>query len=182
MPKEEKIVKRSDKIAFMDVGTEELADFQRMRKFTEIATSKNAKEYNRQYVDEEGEDNDVVGYAEEKSYAFDQYTGNPVHEKIVSITEDELTGDDATVKVLVIDKTKTVEGKGFEARLRNYAVIPDGDGDSTDAYTYSGSLKAKGVFEKVIATISEDGRKATIVPDAAPASYSISRNKTQSAE
>lgn len=36
----EKIVKRSDKIAFMDVGTSEAEDFQRMRKFTEISTSK----------------------------------------------------------------------------------------------------------------------------------------------
>lgn len=157
----EKLVKRSDKIAFMNVGTEEAPDFQRMRKFTEISTSKNAKEYNRQYVDEEGEDNDVVGYAEEKSYAFDQYTGNPVHEKIATITDDELTGDEATVEVLVVDKSKSTES-GYEARKRKYAVIPDSDGDSTEAYTYSGSFKAKGSFEKVTATISEDGKTATI--------------------
>lgn len=161
---QEKLVKRSDKVAFMDVGTT-TEDFQRMRKFTEISTSKNAKEYNRQYVDEEGEDNDVVGYAEEKSYAFDQYTGNPVHEKIATITDDELTGDDATVKVLVVDKSKPVTDGGFEARLRKYAVIPDSDGDSTEAYTYSGALKAKGTFEKVTATISDDGKKATIVTE-----------------
>lgn len=160
---EEKLVKRSDKVAFLDVGTAEAPDFQRMRKFTDISTSKNSKEYNRQYVDEESEDNDIVGYGEEKSYGFDQYTNNLVHEKIVKITDDELTGDDAKVRVLVVDKTKKVENKGFEARLRTYAVIPDSDGDSTDAYTYSGSLKAKGAFEKVVATISDDGKKATLV-------------------
>lgn len=162
---EEKLVKRSDKVAFLDVGTTEAPNFQRMRKFTDISTSKNSKEYNRQYVDEEAEDNDVVGYGEEKSYAFDQYTNNPVHEKIAKITDDELTGDDAIVKVIVVDKTKPVEGGGFQARLRKYAVIPDSDGDSTDAYTYSGSLKAKGAFEKVTATISDDGKKATIVTE-----------------
>ena len=158
----EKIVKRSDKIAFMDVGTSDTPDFQRMRKFTEISTSKNPKEYSRQYVDEESETTDVTGYSEEKSYAFDQYSGNSVHEKIAKITDDELTGDDATVKVLVVDKSKPATNGGYEARVRSYAVVPDSDGDSTEAYTYSGSLKAKGAFEKVTATISKDGKTATI--------------------
>lgn len=157
----EKLVKRSDKIAFMNVGTAEAPDFQRMRKFTEISTSKNPTEYSRHYVDEEGETTDVTGYSEEKSYAFDQYADNAVHEKIATITDNELTGDEATVEVLVVDKSK-VDGEGFEARKRSYAVVPDSDGDSTDAYTYSGSLKAKGAFEKVTATISEDGKTATI--------------------
>lgn len=157
----EKLVKRSDKIAFMNVGTAEAPDYQRMRKFTEISTSKNPVEYSRRYVDEESEQTDVTGYAEEKSYAFDQYADNAVHEKIATITDDELTGDEATVEVLVVDKSKTSEG-GFESRLRTYAVVPDSDGDSTDAYTYSGSLKAKGTFKKVTATISADGKTATI--------------------
>ena len=43
----EKLVKRSDKIAFMNVGTSEAPDYQRMRKFTEISTSKNPVEYSR---------------------------------------------------------------------------------------------------------------------------------------
>lgn len=158
----EKLVKRSQKIAFMNVGTKEAPNFQRMRKFTDISTSKNSKEYNRQYVDEDGDTTDVIGYAEQKSYAFDQYSNNPVHEKIVQITDDELTDDDASVEILVVDKSKSATGGGFEARKRNYAVVPDSDGNSTDAYTYSGSFKAKGTFEKVTATISADGSTATI--------------------
>lgn len=161
----EKIVKRSDKVAFLNVGTTENKNFQRMRKFTEISTSKNPTEYRRRYVDEDAETTDITGYGEEKSYAFDQYTNNPVHEKIAKITDDELTGDDATVETLVVDKTKPTTNGGFEARLRKYAVVPDSDGDSTDAYTYSGSLKAKGTFEKVTATISDDGKTATVVTD-----------------
>lgn len=160
--KTEKMVKRSDKVAFLNVGTSEAKDFQRMRKFTEISTSKNPTEYSRNYVDEDGEVTDVTGYAEEKSYAFDQYTNNPVHEKIAKITDDELTGEDATVEVLVVDKTSATDGN-YSARLRKYAVIPDAEGDNTDAYTYSGSLKAKGTFEKVTVTLSADGKTATIV-------------------
>lgn len=161
----EKIVKRSDKVAFLNVGTSENKNFQRMRKFTEISTSKNSTEYSRRYVDEDSDTTDVTGYSEEKAYAFDQYTNNPVHEKIAKITDDELTGDDATVEILVADKTKEATNGGYEARLRKYAVVPDSDGDSTDAYTYSGSLKAKGGFEKVTVTISEDGKTATIVTE-----------------
>ena len=44
MPKE-KLVKRSKKVAYMDVSTTSIPNFQRMRKFTEISTSKNAQEY-----------------------------------------------------------------------------------------------------------------------------------------
>ena len=158
----EKIVKRSDKVAFMNTGTEEAPVYTRMRKFTEMSNSKNPKEYSREYVDEDGEVTDVTGYSPEKSYAFDQYTDNPVHEKIAKITDDELKGDEAIVEILVVDKNKTVAEGGFEARKRKYTVVPDTDGDSTDAYTYSGAFKANGTFEKVNATISSDGLTATI--------------------
>lgn len=158
----EKLVKRSDKIAFMNVGTAEAPDFQRMRKFTEMSNSKNPREYSREYVDEDGEVTDVTGYAPEKAFAFDQYTNNPVHEKLAKIIDDELTGDDAIVQILVVDKTKADENGGFESRLRNYSVIPDSDGDSNEAYTYSGSFKSKGAFEKVSAKLSADGKTATI--------------------
>ena len=109
--KMEKLVKRSDKVSFMNVSKTGAPDFQRMRKFTDISTSKNSVEYNRQYVDEDGEDSDVVGYSEEIGYAFDQYTNNPVHERIVDITDNELTGDDAVVEILTVDKSKPVDRK-----------------------------------------------------------------------
>ena len=99
----EKLVKRSGKVAFMDISTTQIPNFLRMRKFTEISKSKNPTEYSRTYVDEDGEVTDVTGYSEEISYAFDLYSGNLVHEKIVKITDDELTGDEALVKILIID-------------------------------------------------------------------------------
>lgn len=158
----EKLVKRSEKIAFMNVGTVEEPDYQRMRKFTEMSNSKNPREYSREYVDEDGEVTDVTGYSPEIAFAFDQYTNNAVHEKLAKIIDDELTGDDAVVQILVVDKTKTDENGGSESRLRNYSVIPDSDGDSNEAYTYSGSLKSKGAFKKVSAKLSDDGKTATI--------------------
>ena len=107
-----KLVKRSDKIAFMNTGTEEEPVWTRMTKFTEISTSKNPTEYSRTYVDEEGETTDVTGYSEEKSYAFDQYTENPVHEKIAKITDDELTHCQKDVFV----KQLTLVGVGNEVK------------------------------------------------------------------
>lgn len=161
----EKLVKRSEKIAFMNTGTPEAPIFTRMTKFTEISNSKNPQEYSRQYVDEEGEVTDVTGYSEEKSYSFDQYTNNKVHEILSKIADDELTADDAKVEILVVDMSEIVSDGVYGARLRTYAVIPDSDGDSTDAYTYGGSFKKKSSFEKVNASISKDGKTAEIVVD-----------------
>ena len=124
MSSTEQLVKRSRKVAFMDVSTTSIPNFLRMKKFTEISKSKNPTEYSRTYVDEDGEITDVTGYSEEISYAFDLYSGNLVHEKIVKITDDELTGDDALVKILIVDFSKPVEG-GYEARLRTYSTVPD---------------------------------------------------------
>lgn len=160
--KTEKLVRRSDKVAFLNVGSGEESDFQRMRKFTDLSTSKNPQEYGRQYVDEDGEETDVVGFSPEISYGFDQYTNNPVHEKIAKITDDELKGDDAIVELLVVDKTSKDEQSQYTARRRKYSVVPDSEGDSTDAYTYSGTLKSKGTFEEVKVTLDEAEQKATI--------------------
>ena len=161
----EKIVKRSDKVAYMNVSTAEAPDYKRMRKFTEMSNSANPTEYSRSYVDEDGEVTDITGYSPEKSFGFDQYTNNPVHEKLVDIIENEKTGDDAIIEILVVDKTTKTEENKYKARKRKYSVIPDSDGDNTDAYTYSGSFKSNGKFEEVLVTLSEDELTATIVEE-----------------
>lgn len=163
MAETETLVKRSGKVAFMDTGSSGASAFTRMRKFTEISKSKNPTEYSRTYVDEDGEVTDVTGYSEEISYAFDLYKGNAVHEKIVDITDNELTGDQALVTILIVDFSKPVSGGtgGYEARKRTYACVPDTEGDSTDAYTYSGTFRKNSAFVVGTATISEDGKTAT---------------------
>lgn len=168
----EELVKRSRKVAFMDVSTTSIANFLRMTKFTEISKSKNPTEYSRSYVDEDGEVTDVTGYSEEISYNFDLHVGNLVHEKLVDITDNEKTGADALVKILQVDFTKP-KGSGYEARLRTYSVVPDSEGDSTDAYTYSGAFRKNSNMTIGVATMSENNTKATFVAEQEVAEYPV---------
>lgn len=168
----EKLVKRSGKVAFMNVSTTGIANFQRMTKFTEISKSKNATEYTRSYVDEDGEVTDVTGYAEEISYAFDLYAGNLVHANIVEITDGEKTGNDALKQILTVDFSKPMDD-GYEARLRTYSVIPDTEGDNTDAYTYSGSFRKNSGFTVGKAVISEDKQTATFTATESVEEYPV---------
>ena len=168
----EKLVKRSGKVAFMDVSTTQIPNFLRMRKFTEISKSKNPTEYSRTYVDEDGEVTDVTGYSEEISYAFDLYSGNLVHEKIVKITDDELTGDEALVNILIVDFSKP-SGSGYEARLRTYTTVPDTEGDATEAYTYSGTFRKNSKMSKGVATLNSDNTVATFTETEVVAEYPV---------
>lgn len=168
----EKLVKRSGKVAFMDISTTQIPNFLRMRKFTEISKSKNPTEYSRTYVDEDGEVTDVTGYSEEISYAFDLYSGNLVHEKIVKITDDELTGDEALVNILIVDFSKS-SGDGYEARLRTYTTVPDTEGDATEAYTYSGTFRKNSKMSKGIATLNSDNTVATFTETEVVAEYPV---------
>lgn len=169
----EELVKRNGKVAYMDISTTSVANFQRMRKFTEISKSKNATEYSRTYVDEDGEVTDVTGYSEEISYAFDLYKGNLVHQRIVDITDNEKTGNDALVKILTVDFSKP-SGSGYEARLRTYSVVPDTEGDSTDAYTYSGAFRKNSTMTVGVATMNADNTVATFVAEQEVAEYPVS--------
>ena len=166
------LVKRSRKVAFMDVSTTSIPNFLRMTKFTEISKSKNSAEYSRRYVDEDGESTDITGYSEEIAYAFDQHTDNPVHDKIVDITDNEKTDADALVKILQVDFTKP-KGTGFEARLRTYACVPDTEGDSTDAYTYSGAFRRNSNMTIGTATMNADNTKATFVAEQEVPEYPV---------
>lgn len=164
-----KIVGRHQRVAFMNVSTgEEAANYQRMTGFTQMTNSKNPKEYSRQYVDRESEDTDVVGYSPAISYSFDRHTNTPVHERIAKVHDGELTGSDALVDVVIVDFFATIGAEGtYVARKRTYAIIPDADGDGTDALIYTGSLKSKSDVEEGTAKVSEDGKTATYTAPAA---------------
>ncbi len=161
------IVGRHEKVAFFGVkGDGEAVTYHRMQGFTELSTSKNPKEYSRQYVDEEYERTDVVGYSTSISYNFDEVAGNPIHDEFVLIEDEELVGAEAIREILIVDLSKAGTQEGtFSAMMRSFSVIPDASGDSTDAYTHSGTLRANG--EKIFGTAtSMDGWKtATFTPD-----------------
>ncbi len=143
---------REIKKAFYGVIENGETEFTRMKYFTELSISKNPIEYSRRYVDEKTERSDVVGYAPSISYSFDEYLGDAVLEDFVKISDMELVGGETHRDIVLVDFSKEVLG-GFSAVKRTFAIIPDTEGDSTDAYTYSGSLKAVGDIVAGVATI-----------------------------
>ena len=148
-----KIYNRADIVNFMNTGTTEVPVYTRMQGFTEGGKSLNSSTYDRRYIDEKTERSTVTGYSTEIAYNFDRIVGNVIHNKIAEIHDNELVGE--VVQILTVNVVTK------EARLRNYSVIPDADGDSTDAYTYSGNFHADGEIVEGTATVSSDGMTAT---------------------
>lgn len=156
------LVNRDDKVAFMEVGESNSKKLQRMTNFTSFSQSKNPTEYSRRYVDKHADDVDVTGYSPSIAYAFDQYSDNEVHKSIAEVHDDELIGTATIRTVVVVNRSApgTTDGT-FEAIQRTFSVIPDADGDSTDAYTYSGTLRAKGDIVKGTATTTDGWKTCT---------------------
>lgn len=136
-----------------------------MHGFTDMGKSANPSEYSRRYVDERTERSDVTGYAPEIGYGFDQTKGDKVQQVIVDITDDELTGKKVTI-VTVDFSQEGATANTYVARKREYSVIPDSDGDSTDAYTYSGSFKAAGDIVKGTASSTDNWETCSFTADA----------------
>lgn len=167
---EGKLVRRADRLAFMNIADKDgPANYKRLMGFTTLTENKNPIEYSRQYVDEATETTDTVGYSSEKEYEFDMYSGNACLEKIAKITDNEITGTDAHVDIVNVDVfTKDGQGRCI-ARKRTYAVVPDSEGDGTDALIYSGSFKAVTTVEVGYATTSDDWVTITYTPGEIPA-------------
>lgn len=164
------LVSRSKKVMFYGVpdSTGENVVFKRMKGFTDQSTSKNPKEYARQYVDELFEQTDVVGYSPSTSYGFDQYAGNAVHDDIVKITNEELVGNEAIRTLVLVDLSKAEQGaKTASAVQRNFSVVPDTEGGSLDAYTYTGNFKSKGAKIVGTATTADDWQTITFAEPSA---------------
>ena len=159
-----KIYNRADIVNFMEIMEEDTPKLIRMQGFTEGGKSANSTTYDRRYIDERTERSDVTGYSPEIAYSFDRIQDNPIHDKICEITDDELVGEQVTIVTVNFNK-KSSTGSAYEARKRVYSVIPDTDGDNTDAYTYSGTFHAAGDIIKGTATVSENGLTATFTAD-----------------
>ena len=158
------LVPRSQKVLFYGVPATsgDTITYHRMKGFTDVSTSKNAKEYTRQYVDELFEQTDVTGYSPSTSYGFDQYAGDPVHADIVKITDNELIGSNAVRSLILVDLSATgATETTAPAMKRNYAVIPDSEGGSMDAYTYTGNFRSKGEKVTGTATTADDWQTIT---------------------
>lgn len=141
-----KLVSRSELLSFMNTSEDAASETYNLigEGFTSMSESKNAKEYSRQYIHEQTERTDVVGYAPSVSYSVDVYTNNPVIDRIRKITDKELIGTDAQVDIVSVETFGAADKKACNAYKRKYAVIPDGKGDGTDALVYTGTFKAVG--------------------------------------
>ena len=139
------IVRRDLKVAFWGIPSEEdsAPTFQRMKYFTEMSGSKNPTEYSRRYVDEKTERTDVTGYSESWAFAFDEYTDDDVLTDIVGIIDNNKLGTEAHRDVVFVNFS-SLSGSAYKACKQTFALIGDAEGDSTDAYTYSGNLRAVG--------------------------------------
>ncbi len=163
------LVQRADKLAFYGVpaSTGASVTYTRMEGFTDLSNTKNPSEYSRRYVDEKSDRVSVSGYAPSTAYAFDRYKGNPVLDDIISIHEGEKIGGEASRTIIQVDLTTAQEGTGgaitATAIKRDYSVIPDSDGGSNDALTYSGNFRAAGAPETVTVSTSDDWQTVTIV-------------------
>lgn len=147
------VVKRFKKLAFYGVPEGDGSYvFHRMRGFDEISTSKNPREYSRQYVDEEFEQTDVVGYNPSISFGFDRFADDAVHNDIISIFDEEKVGGDAVRPIIMVD----LENDKNSAIKRDFAVVAESEGSGVDLYKYSGSFRVKG--EKIAGTATtQDG-------------------------
>lgn len=167
------LVQRTGKLAFFQVNSVPVL----MEGFTDLSYAKNPKEYTRQYVDEDFERSNVVGYSPSISYAFDRYTGNAVLDSIVRITEDEFVGSKAVATIITVDMStsQTINGQGTaKAKSREYAIIPDSFGSSTDCLTYSGNFKACGASKDCVVSTTNDWQTLKSV------SYDTSKSATAS--
>lgn len=154
------VVMRSDILTFYGVpGESGEYTFYRMKGFSDLSNSKNAKEYSRQYVDEAFEQTDVVGYSPSMSFTFDRMRGDAVHDDIITIYNEEKLGSDAVRPIIVVD-TETKE-----ATRRDFAVIADGEGSGTEAFVYSGTFRSRGDRIKGSAETEDDWQTITFMAE-----------------
>ncbi len=152
------MIKRNEKLAFMQVTNGDKTEYKRMTEFTELTVSKNPNEFSRKYVDEDYERTDVTGYNTSISYKFDYNPDNPVHKEFVNITDGELTGSATKRTIIIVDLSKSSAkgGSAFNAISRDFNIVPNSEGDDANVYTYSGDLKRAGEITKGTATTNDE--------------------------
>ncbi len=161
-----KLIGRHEKVAYYGVpDSEGNVVYHRMCGFTKMDTSKNPVEYSRRYIDESFEQTDVVAISPSIAFTFDRYAGNPVHDDIIKISDNEILGTDAVRSIVLVDVSQKDDAGKCPAILRDFSVMVETEGNSTDAYTLSGTMSTKG--EKVFgeATISADAKTLTFTAD-----------------
>lgn len=159
-----KLYNRSDIVNFMKIGSE--TTYTRMTGFTDGGKSLNAETYERRYIDEKTKRKDVTGYATEIKYGFDRMIDNLLHDNIAKIHDDELVGETREIVTVNFNEVGTTANT-YRAKKRIYTVIPDGDGDGTDAYQYTGTFAAQGDIVEGIASTADNWQTVIFTADVA---------------
>ena len=89
-------------------------------------------------------------------------------DRLSEIHDKELLGDDAHVNIVRVELFTADEQNRCKATKRTYAVIPDTDGDGTDAMIYSGTFKSVSEIEEGYATSEDSWKTATYTKGAIP--------------
>lgn len=155
------MIKRSEKLAFMQVTNGGSTEYMRMTGFTELSVSKNPKEYSRKYVDENTERNAVIGYSPSISYKLDYEPQNSVHNEFAEIADRELTGENAVRNIVIVDLTTADNSGVCSAVKRAFSIIPQTEGDDSETYTLSGNMKASGEMVFGTAETEDDWQTLT---------------------
>lgn len=155
------MIKRSEKLAFMQVTESGNSVYRRMTGFTELSVSKNPKEYSRKYIDESAERNAVVGYSPSISYKMDYEPSNTVHNEFSQISDRELTGENAVRNIVIVDLTTADNSGACNAIKRAFSIIPSAEGDDSETYTLSGNMKASGEIVFGTAETEDDWQTLT---------------------
>ena len=159
------MIKRSEKLAFMEVTEGNSTVYKRMTGFTEFSLSKNPREYSRKYIDEDMERSEVVGYSPAISYKFDTDPENSVHQFLCKVADRELLGTDAECNIVVADLSNLDADGSAKATMRKFSVIPQNEGDDKDTYTVSGSFRAAGVKIFGTATTADNWQTLTFAEE-----------------
>ncbi|MEG0282632.1 MAG: hypothetical protein RR500_03975 [Bacilli bacterium] len=160
---QERLYNRADIVNFIGL-TASATEFKKMTGFTDNGRTLNPETYERRYVDEKTQRKDVTGYATEIAYTLDRYVNNEVHDTIAEIHDLELTGVSLPIVTVNLNEKGAV-ANSFKAKKRMYSIIPDGDGDGTDAYQYTGVFGVNGEIVTGTATSVDGWKTCTFTAD-----------------
>lgn len=135
------MIKRSRRVAYISHELLTQNEYVRLGGFTEFSMDYNPKEYTRKYIDEDMERTSVTGYQPTISYKFDYCKGEESQLPFIEVFERGAVGDLAKCKIAIADLEAEDSGK-YIGKMREFIIIPSREGDDTDVYTFSGTLKA----------------------------------------
>lgn len=139
----ERIALRTEVIPFMNLGTYDAPDWNRCgRGWKKFQENPNAKTESEQYINEESETTDTVGYSPQYNIECNLMYTDPTIKKVYGIAKDRKTGSDAVLDMLIVDKFDGEE-TACTARRENLAVAISSI-DGTKKMAMSGNLNCQG--------------------------------------